>query len=270
MTELAELVAMDMSNAADLDKDLMCPFCHEEPVGHHNEDGPQETNDKVKSVPRSLKCDKKKRKSGELPFTTAQHHLISALQCYARIRRLVRIGNLVGYDINAPKNGIGLPTTHHTLTYPEDRKQKKYGDLNDKRKVAFALMEDQKAQWHVGHHAFEVDLSKLNKDLWDRGGADESADDDTGHMASYDVKVIGLLLDLLTSFQSVKLCEEEDPGEKFKADMDKISSLIKGKLNMFASGRPGESKPFFVSRMAFDYATDNEPEVPDDDNPPNF
>ena len=270
MTELAELVAMDMSNATDADKDLMCPFCHEKPVGHHEDDAPKETNDKVKSVPKDLNCEKKKRKSGDLPFTTAQHHLISALQCCARIRRLVRMGNLVGYDINNPKNGIGLPTTHWSLKYPENGVQKKYGDLANKREVAFAIMKDQKAQWHVGHHAFEVDLSQLNKDLWNEGGSDESAENDNGHMVSYDVTVIGLLLDLLTSLQSVKLCEDEDSGDKFKTDMDDISSRIKGKLNKFASGRPGESKPFFVSRMAFDFAKNSEPDVPDDDDQPNF
>ena len=111
------LEAVAVANIADEKADDKCPFCQKKPEGHAT-DKPKEVNDKVTSVPSSLNVDIGGRKTGDLPYTSAAHHLISAMQCYARIRRLVRMGNMVGYDINAPKNGIGLPTTHLDAEVP--------------------------------------------------------------------------------------------------------------------------------------------------------
>jgi hypothetical protein len=267
MTEALE-PAMVALNAADEAKDEMCPFCHEEPIGHHDEEAEKEVDDKVVSKPSGLKCNVVRRKDGDLPHTTAAHHAISAMQCYARIRRLVRMGNLAKYDINAPVNGIGLPTTHWRLKYPEGSEKKKYGDLVDpppggKQYVAFSLMKELKAQWHVGHHAFDVDLNLLDKDSWDSKGSEESDDDDNGHMVSYDTSIIRKLLKLLTSLESHALCEEKDWKDKFKQEMDKISNEIKDLLNKFKSKKPSSSAPLFVSRMAFDFARKTNPVPPD-------
>ncbi len=267
MTELLELVSA--ANIADFAADDLCPFCHKKPPGH-NSDDPKDVDDQVTSKPSGLGCNIVRRKTGDLPHTTAAHHLISAIQCYSRIRRLVRMGNMVGYDINCPNNGIGLPTTHYTLKYPEGGERKKYGDLSDpdgKQKVAFALMEELGAQWHVGHHAFEVDLGLLNKDFWDSGGSEEQDGSDNGHHVSYDTTIIGMLMDLLASLVPGGLCEEDKPEDKFKQDMDEISKEIKDKLEKFKAGNPSSSAPLFVSRKAFDYARNKEPIVVDDDNP---
>ncbi len=265
MTELLEAVAA--ANIVDLDKDDQCPFCHEEPKGHAT-DKPEKVDDKVTSKPGDLGCDTsswrnagttKRRKGGSLPYTLARHHLISAMQCYARIRQLVRMGNMVGYDINNTNNGIGLPTTHWRLKYPEGAETKKYGDLDDpggKRKVAFALMEELGGQWHVGHHAFDVVVPKTDADSWKEGGMDEQGEDDYPHETSYDVLIIARLFQLVKSIPRT-LCEAPKRDENFKADMDAISAEIKDHLEKFngkGGARPADSSPFFVSMRAYEYS----------------
>jgi hypothetical protein len=263
--ELMEQV--NAANLVDLAKDEKCPFCHEKPIGHATKK-PKEVNDKVTSIPDNLGCDNTsswhggkatKRENGDLPYTLAKHHLISAMQCYAKIRRLVRMGNMVGYDINNPNNGIGLPTTHWTLTYPEDGKRNKYGDLDEpdgKKKVAFALMKELGAQWHVGHHAFAVVVPKKDADSWKEGGTDEKDKEDYPHETQYDILIINRLMQLVKSFP-INLCEEPIKDEQFKKEMDEISSEIKGHLEKFKSERgakPADSSPFFVSIRAYEYS----------------
>jgi hypothetical protein len=252
------LEAVNASNKADKKDNALCPFCQKEPKGHAT-DKPQEVNDKVTSVPADLKCKIKKRTTGKLPYTTAAHHLISAMQCYAQIRRLVRMGNMVKYDINNPKNGIGLPTTHWTLKYPSGRKKVKYGDLSDpegKRKVSNALMKELRAQWHVGHHAFDIKVRKKDYNVWKDGGHDEKDAADAPHETSYDVLIIAKLFGLLKNTPT-DLCEEPKKDSKFKQSMNDISDEIRGKLNKFNGKRgakPSDSSPLFVSMRAYEYA----------------
>jgi hypothetical protein len=254
--EILELVAV--SNTSDVAKDDQCPFCLEKPVGHATKK-PKEVNDKVTSVPSDLGCTIVRRTDGDLPYTTAQHHLISAMQCYARIRRLVRMGNMVGYDINNPTNGIGLPTTHWTLKYPQDGKKVKYGDLDEpdgKRKVAFALMTELGAQWHVGHHAFDVLVSKRDLESWKEAGAGEKDTDDVPHETSYDVVIIGMLFNLLNNIPT-DMCEDPNKSDKLKKDMDAISKDIRERLEKFNGqngAKPKDSSPLFVSMRAYEFS----------------
>jgi hypothetical protein len=250
--------AVGVANAADVAADDKCPFCQKKPKNHAT-DKPKEVNDKVTSVPVDLKCEIKKRTDGDLPYTTAAHHLISAMQCYAQIRRLVRMGNMVKYDINNPKNGIGLPTTHWTLKYPEGGKKLKYGDLEEpegKRQVACKLMKELGAQWHVGHHAFDIKVSKKDYDTWKEAGHDEKDENDVPHETSYDVLIIGKLFGLLNNTPE-DLCEDPQKDDKFKQSMDKISDEIREKLDKFngkAGAKPADSSPLFVSMRAYEYA----------------
>jgi hypothetical protein len=250
------LESVEVANTSDAAKDDKCPFCHKKPIGHATKK-PKEVNDKVTSVPSDLGCTIDRGTIDDLPYTTAQHHLISAMQCYARIRRLVRMGNMVGYDINNPTNGIGLPTTHHTLKYPKGTKKVKYGDLDEpegKRDVAFRLMKALGAQWHVGHHAFDVAVNKKDVDSWDEGGPDEQDTDDLPHETSYDVRMISKLFNLLKSIPK-DLCEEPKKDDKFKSQMDKISKQIRTKLEKFKKGsNPAHSSPLFVSLRAYEYS----------------
>lgn len=225
-------------------------------------------NDKVTSIPSDLECDtsswrdnkaEKKRTTGNLPYTLAQHHLISAMQCYAKIRRLVRMGNLTGYDINNKENGIGLPTTHWRLEYPENGEKKQYGELDDpkgKERVAFALMRELGAQWHVGHHAFNAVVPKTNVDSWKEEGADEQNEDDYPHETSYDVLIIARLFNLVKSYP-LNFCEEPKRDEQFKENMNSISRQIRTHLEKFngkGGSKPADSSPFFVSMKAYEYS----------------
>jgi hypothetical protein len=252
--ELAELAAL---NVIDVEEDDKCPFCYKKPKGHATKKKPSEINDKVKSIPSGLGIDVETRKTGDRPYTTAAHHLISAMQCYKQVRTLVRMGNMVGYDINAKPNGIGLPTTHWTLKYPQRGARVKYGDLDEpegKKEVAFDLMKELGAQWHVGHHAFEVVVRKKDLESWKETGADEKDEEDAPHETSYDVEVINLLLNLLKSMPS-DLCEDPKKDDKFKEDMDAISKEIRTKLEKFKKGsNPVDSTPFFVSMRAYEYS----------------
>jgi hypothetical protein len=263
--ELMEAVAIE--NSIDLAKDERCPFCHKRPIGHATKN-PKEVNDKVTSIPADLNCDNTsswragtaaKRDTGDLPYTIAKHHIISAIQCYAKIRRLVRMGNMVGYDINNPNNGIGLPTTHYSLKYTDGGSQKKYGDLDDlvgKKRVAEALMQELGAQWHVGHHAFVVKAPKTDVDTFQIGGSDEKNEDDYPHETQYDILIIQRLFDFVKSLPQ-DFCEESTRDDTFKKDLDALSAEIKEKLEKFngkGGARPADSSPFFVSRRAYEYS----------------
>jgi A nuclease family of the HNH/ENDO VII superfamily with conserved AHH len=254
--ELAE--AVGVANAADVAADDKCPFCHKKPKNHATKK-PEEVNDKVTSVPKDLGVEVKKRAEGHHPYTTAAHHLISAMQCYAQLRRLVRMGNMAKYDINNPKNGIGLPTTHWTLKYEEGGQKTKYGDLDEpggKRKVAFALMKELGAQWHVGHHAFDIKVSQKDYETWKEEGPDEKDEKDVPHETSYDVLIIAKLFGLLNNVPT-DLCEDPKKDDKFKERMDKISDEIREKLDKFNGkngATPADSSPLFVSLRAYEFS----------------
>ncbi len=260
--EVGELAQL---NALDLAADEKCPFCYKKELGHATTKTKKEVSAEVKSVPDNLKCDNAsswrlgastRRTEGDLPYTVAQHHLISALQCYAQVKRIVRMGNIAGYDINNPNNGIGLPTTHYTLKYPDNGKLKKYGDLDDnvgKKRVSDALMEELGAQWHVGHHSFAIVVPKKDYDTFQAGGSDERNEDDIPHETGYDKQIIKRLIALMKKTAKDD-CEEPKRDDDFKKNMDKLSQEIKRKLEKFKGPKPADSSPFFVSMRAYEYS----------------
>lgn len=244
MTEVIEAVAI--SNVQD-DK-VKCPFC---PNKKLDECKPkkQDPDMKVVSKPSQLACTPLIPK-GEYLYTTAKHHLISAKQCYAKLDRVVRMGSMAKYDINAPKNGIPLPTINNDLRYTVgDKVNAKYGDLslNEKKTVAFSVMEVEKAQWHVGHHAVQIKIA----DNW--ANEEEDTPWRRGHLISYDNEVLNKLLKLVAKFEPESQCDEAKP-DNFKTEMDSLSDKIKEKLNKFKTSSPSSSKPFFVSQLAASYA----------------
>ena len=250
MPDIGELV--DEPNQEDKDNNANCPFCYE--ASHPFESRQAAPTAVVKSKPDQLKC-AMLAVGGPWPHTTAKHHLISAMQCYARVRRLARMGSSIGYDINAPPNGIGLPTVANNITYREDLTsaaggaRKKFGKFADpgKRVIAFAVMEQAGAQWHVGHHAVTVEIPED----W----ADEVDEEDVGHEVSYDESVIKLLLDLTETWVD-RCADMDDESENLKADLNQVSDAIEVKLNQFNGDEPWMSSPFFVSRLAFDFAVE--------------
>jgi hypothetical protein len=247
VTEVLEL-AVAAANAAD--DDDKCPFCTDKALGAC----PAKKQEPVKEVvskPDQLACGRlSPQASCPHSYTTAQHHLISAKQCYAKIKPCVRMGSMAGYDINDPPNGIALPTVANNLLYTVgDSTEQKYGKLSDaeKQEVAFAVMGSEKAQWHVGHHAVTVELLEHWSD------EEEDAPWRRGHYVSYDTEVIAQLLKILSKYQPTEECDEKKP-DKFKSDMDELSGNIKGKLNEFKGLDPSGSSPFFVSQLAATYA----------------
>lgn len=245
MTQIGELVKV---SAVDETKDDKCPFCYK--ARHDFPSKKKKPAAKVTSKPNQLAC-AKLPVTGPWRHTTANHHLISAIQCFAQVRRLVRMATMVGYDINDPPNGISLPTVANNIAYTINGEgPQKFGKFDDadKRAIAFAVMDQARAQWHVGHHGFEVDIP----DDW----GDELDDDHIGHTVSYDTTVIEELLAIMDAWVDAGWCqEEEDKSDKLKADMDQLSRTIHGKLDMFATPSPASSTPYFVSRQAFEYAT---------------
>ncbi|WP_164007479.1 AHH domain-containing protein [Pyxidicoccus trucidator] len=238
MPEIGELADINAEDAANDDK---CPFCYKK--AHAFDDKAAEPDPQVKSKPRNLRCNVVPGGAAG-SHTTAQHHLISAKQCYERVRRLVRMASMVGYDINAPANGIGLPTIWNPY------KGKKYADLDDKEKqrVANNVMKQTGAQWHVGHHAFEVAIP----DNWHDDA--EADDQEQPHLASYDTEVINQLLALLQNWLDTPPCGDEENHKGLIKDLNALSDVIKEKLQHFATPMPWYSAPYFVSDRAFRYA----------------
>ena len=252
MTEIAEMVAA--ANIAD-EKDK-CPFCPDKNLKDCKAKK-QEPVAKVVSKPDQLGCSPLSPK-GDFSYTSAKHHLISAKQCYAKLKRLVRMGSMAKYDVNDPPNGIPLSTVANNLRYTVGTTENgKYGKLSpsEKATVAFGVMGVEKAQWHVGHHAVTIELV----DRW----ADEVEDAPwrRGHLVSYDSEVIGQLLKLMSKYQPEHDCDETKP-DSFKSDMDNLSAEIKGKLNQFKKNSPGSSSPYFVSQLAADYAKSKDASPP--------
>lgn len=254
MTQLGELAAVGLVDEASDDK---CPFCYKK--RHDFESKKSNPNPKVVSKPAQLKC-APLPVLGTWTHTTAKHHLISAMQCYARVRRLVRMASLVDYDINDPPNGIGLPTVANNIKYaPHGGALQKFGAFNDadKRLIAFSVMRQSGAQWHVGHHAFQVEIP----DNW----AEELDESAGGHFASYDESVIVLLLKIMDNWAANGICDDlEDKSSKLIEDMDSISAEIRSKLNMFGGPAPLQSWPFFVSNLAFQYAVESQTPLEDE------
>lgn len=156
--EIKEKVAVAIAENEKLqDK---CPFCGEAPHNFPKKKNGAEDSAQVKSKPKSLGVSALSG-AGTGKWTTAAHHLISAKQCYAVLVPLVRMGSLVGYDINSQPNGIPLPTFNNPYSgdkWGESQSiKKKFGELltDQKQTVAFWIMDSTKAQWHCGHHSFE-------------------------------------------------------------------------------------------------------------------
>ena len=248
MTEVAEMVAA--INAADDKAKDACPFCYKK----HKRKSWQEKSKKILSKPKQLNCSTVAG-GGPGKYTTARHHLICAIQCFAQVKRLARMATSIGYDINDPPNGLGLPTIKNKYrAYPSDP-LRKYSELEDgdKQRVANAMMDATGAQWHVGHHAVEITLP----DEWDE---DEGGDDaEYGHPSSYDATVVSRLIEIMDNWASDDQCKDDDDKSGLKDDLNDLSKKIKDKLQAFKAA-PWKSKPYFVSERAFTYAVDRKGE----------
>jgi hypothetical protein len=249
MTQLGELLKVSVA----LDKQVKdkCPFCGKAPH-EFGSDKPEKLSDDVKSRPKALGCAEfAKGKSADIyRYTTAAHHLICAIQCYAQVKTLVRMGNLVGYDINCAQNGLPLPTVfnkYHRKNFGQLSDEKISGGFSDQDKIAYGVMDRTRAQWHVGHHAFEVTIEEYDET---EGGEDA----EYAHVTSYDCEVIKVLLRIAKLSINTDLCEEKKNDDDFKQTMNDLSKEIASQLAKFDSPNPYASTPLFVSDRAVQYA----------------
>jgi hypothetical protein len=249
MTQLGELLTQSL--VLDQQVGDKCPFCGK-PPHQFGSDKPEELSDEVKSKPDALGCAKFKngKDATVYKYTTASHHLICAIQCYAQVKTLVRMGNLVGYDINCKQNGLPLPTVlnkYGNKNFGELSDEKVSGGFSDQDKIAYGVMDRTRAQWHVGHHAFEISIVKYD----DTEGGE---DDEYPHETSYDCEVIKKLLKIATLCVNKNLCEKKENKDNLKEKMNQLSKLIASHLANFKSLNPYASTPYFVSNRSFEYA----------------
>ncbi len=112
MTQIGEQI----DAASEADDETKCPFCNK--ALHDFKQKEKDASTVVKSKPKSLGCSPVPG-NGTGKWTTAAHHLICAKQCYGLLKPLVRMGSMVGYDVNGNPNGLALPTLKNK--YPASR-----------------------------------------------------------------------------------------------------------------------------------------------------
>lgn len=185
------------------------------------------------------------------------HHIISGNQVFIAVEKdtgklkyghLLKLAKMCGYDINNANNCILLPSMA--------RREGSWGTLEDFKKEAkaFDVMDIMKRQWHLGGHAYTIPKDSLkyykptNQQLL-MSGINEYF---PNYATSVQVK-----LNQLKAKYARKRCWKNLNHENFRSqflkDMDAISEEIEGILLKFGK-KPKDSYPYFVSKMAVDYA----------------
>lgn len=176
---------------------------------------------------------------GDYLYSIAHHHIVPANQCFKTFAEIVKLANYYGYDINKAENGISLPT----MNAGYDR-----NPFEERKKIAFHAMKVLGRQWHKGGHEYSCRISAeidsvLPKPFRHYKDAVDSE---------------------LTSFR-IKLNDElkcradnyEQQAAEFTRIMDHICERVAKKLRKFEDS-PRQSYPFFVSKLAFYYAYQEE------------
>ena len=228
MTEILEGIGVILPEVAD----NKCPIC--EGNEHDTTTDKKEGKGDLESKPANLGCKAIVQKPGLPNYTTAAHHLIPVNQCLRQFPRLCQMCDAVGYNANNKQNGMSLPTHGQRTQNVYDGV--KYGSLSneDKQDVAFVVMENLDLQWHVGHHAWKLDLKT----------------DTFPHPENYD-KLVKLKLRNLEKNMAgngSNICKPQN-GERGKGVIDEMnnhSSKIKEKVRTW--------KKYFVSAMSCRFA----------------
>ncbi|MHA4987661.1 AHH domain-containing protein [Cetobacterium somerae] len=158
------------------------------------------------------------------------HHLISGNQVFADCKKLVNIAQGVGYDINNYENGIFLPTLPRDIDIKKDM-----GFEESKVSIAYEIMEVTKAQWHVGGHKYTIPKNTIKFNSY--------ADEVKKLVVTYEQEIL----------KKIKCCNDEKQNREIVEGMNKISLKIRKKLDAFKL-KPSESAPFYVSKVALEYA----------------
>jgi hypothetical protein len=243
VTDVGEGVAIFDAAA---ENEVKCPICGK--ALHETTTEKKEGKGELKSIPKNLGISSIPQDPKVAFYTTAAHHLIPAIQCLAKFIRLSKMADAVGYDVNAPINGLALPT-HGQLnqnSYLLDGV--KYGDLNavNKKAVAFDVMghldkntEDYGSQWHVGHHDWSFETAKSL--------ATDS--DDISHGKNYEGEVnqeLRFLEKNLAVDSNVCEPEEGEPGDAVISELNELSETIKDGIKNWET--------YFVSAMSYTYS----------------
>ncbi|AOY74683.1 PAAR-like protein [Clostridium formicaceticum] len=221
----------------------LCPICNSVIDEKHNSmyyDG--KTNPKVWNKPEMLKCEKLPgEKVGA--YRTASHHIIPVNEVYNKFSDLVAITVKAGYDINSPANGLPLPTpigANPYKVYEENGEliTLNFGELekSERKTIAFKYMRELGLQWHSGGHSYTLNEDYLHQ--------------------SYTKEVTKLINELEIDLYHSNLClQQTDKRELIVSEMNKISDKIKKKLLSFKT--PKISRPFYVSKLAADFAKED-------------
>ena len=217
-----------------------CPICEKAPHPDRTTEDKKKGKGCLQSIPKNLGCAPIPQNPILPNYATAAHHLIPANQCLKAFPRLSQMCNIVGYDVNNPSNGIPLPTcgqkslNAYTAT---TGKSTTYGKLDDddKKKVAFMIMEGVNKQWHVGHHDWSMDYTT----------------DNATHGENYNrlVKIKLRDLEKETIQDGDEICNPKDDSESGStliADLNSLSGEIAGQVASW--------KEYFVSTMSYRFA----------------
>lgn len=188
----------------------------------------------------------------------AAHHLISGNQVLMMkddqgnllYGTLVKLINYFDYDVNNAWNCIMLPTN-----------ESEFGRLEqiEKSASAYDAMGMMGRQWHAGGHEYTLDSDTLqNLALFYRKHPDQYPMQGNPVFFSNYKTAMKEEMDRLLLRYSRKQCWKKDfykKKERFFACMDGITSRIEQYLLAFGEN-PRKSFPFFVSKVAVEYAYD--------------
>jgi hypothetical protein len=248
--EFGEGVAANLPLVEDKDK---CPICEKAKHETTKKAKPDENPD-YKSKPKELSCVAIPQASGAPNYATAAHHLICVNECFLPYHRLSQMAWAVGYNVNAPRNGLSLPTVGQRArnSYATPKGPEKFGDIKDettKLEISEKVMAEVDknvaelekthptgqfgAQWHVGPHNWSDEEVATNTD-------------DQKHGENYESEVNKRLKEIEDQIVAVKekVCEPDENGERGKRVADALNSLSddikKGikKWNRFFVSRP--------------------------------
>lgn len=177
---------------------------------------------------------------GGYMYSIAHHHIIPVNQCFKYFGEIVKLANYYGYNINKAENGICLPTMNRGY-------DKQPFEL--RKDIAFNVMKRLGRQWHKGGHEYssniisaKIDSILIKPFLNYKDAVDKE-------LTNYSIKLNNELKCRVVNF--------EEQSEEFAKTMDHICDRIANKLKSFED-EPRNSYPFYVSKLAFYFAFDQE------------
>ena len=198
----------------------------------------------------------KNLESKEGNWRIAAHHIISGnqimmmedenKQLYYGI--LVKLANYFGYDINNALNCIMLPTNENNFGEKEDI---------SKMANAYEVMWLMKRQWHVGGHQYTLSKETIKTlvKYYENHPDDYKLSNDPNFFYNYKNAMKAEMDKLLIKYSRPRCWKKnyEMWKNKFINDMNEISIKVEKYLLNFKNN-PKDSFPFFVSKVAVEYA----------------